>query len=362
MRATPPFLRLRGVAKRLAATQALVEVDLEAHADELLVVLGPTGAGKTTLLRTIAGLEQPDTGSIEMAGEDVTHLAPAERDVALVFQNFALYPRWTVRRNLEFPLRAPGRNLPQKEIDARIGWAAELLQITRLLDRPAARLSGGEMQRVAIGRAIVRRPRLFLMDEPLTNLDAKLRETLRVELVALRRELRTPMVFVTHDQAEALSMADRIVVLSGGRVLQTGVPQEIYERPVSPLVARQLGQPAINLLAVQRRDGYWTAADGTRLMEADSKGASQALLGVRPEDVVLDDSNGAGHAEDRGRAARVKLVEHTGPTTTLACDWAGAHVHIVITGRVTLRSGDLTYPRVVASRAVLFNSSAGDVS
>jgi multiple sugar transport system ATP-binding protein len=365
MSAQAPFLRLRGVSKHFGASQALSNIDLHAHPDELLVVLGPTGAGKTTLLRTIAGLETPDAGVIEMGGQDVTSVAPAERDVALVFQNFSLYPRWSVRENLEFPLRAPGRNLPDAEIRTRIGWAAELLQITRLLDREASRLSGGEMQRVAIGRAIVRRPRLFLMDEPLTNLDAKLRETLRVELVALRRELGTPMVFVTHDQAEALSMADRIVVLSEGRVLQTGSPRDIYERPASPVVARQLGQPAINLLPVRRIGGHWTAGDGTRLMPADGAGASEALLGIRPEDITLDVENAAGSATaEAGGAgsAKVKLVEHTGPTTTLACDWAGAHVHIVVTGRVSLRSGDHVRPRLVAARAVLFDPTRGDVA
>jgi multiple sugar transport system ATP-binding protein len=358
MSAAPPFLRLRGVSKRFVTTRALIEIDLEAHPDELLVVLGPTGAGKTTLLRAIAGLDRPDAGAIEMDGRDVTGLAPAERDVALVFQNFSLYPRWTVRRNLEFPLRAPGRQLESAEIARRIAWAAELLQITRLLEREASRLSGGEMQRVAIGRAIVRRPRLFLMDEPLTNLDAKLRESLRVELVALG----TPMVFVTHDQAEALSMADRIVVLSEGRVLQAGTPRDIYERPASPVVARQLGQPAINLLAVQRVRGHWTAADGTPLMAAEPAGPSEALLGIRPEDIVLEGATGELDSASAARAARVKLVEHTGPTTTLACDWAGAHVHVVITGRVTLRSGDLVHPRVVADRAVLFDPSTGGVS
>src|SRR5204863_1902750 len=197
----------------------------------------------------------------------------------LVFQNFSLYPDWSVRKNMEFPLRAPGRRTPEPAIQERIAWAAELLKIGHLLERRASRLSGGEMQRVAIGRAIVRRPRLFLMDEPLTNLDAKLREVLRVELVELRRELKTPMVFVTHDQAEALSMADRIVVLSEGRILQTGVPREIYERPATPVVALQLGQPAINLLPVRREGGQWRAVDGTPLMRAEGSGPDERLLG-----------------------------------------------------------------------------------
>jgi multiple sugar transport system ATP-binding protein len=353
---TIPFLSIRGLSKRLGHTQALQDVDIDAHADELLVVLGPTGAGKTTLLRGIAGLEQPDAGTINMAGQDVTALDPAERDVALVFQNFSLYPRWSVRRNLEFPLRAPGRNIPESEIQRRIGWAAELLKMSRFLDREASRLSGGEMQRVAIGRAIVRRPRLFLMDEPLTNLDAKLREALRVELVELRRTLKTPMVFVTHDQAEALSMADRIVVLSEGRVLQTGTPRQIYERPVSPVVALQLGQPAINLLPVRRVDGSWVTADGTFLMPAEPAGPAQRLLGIRPEDIAPE-RDGAAAGLDTGRASEavVKIVEYIGPTTTLLCEWAGAHVHIVIPRRGTIRPGDRIRPRINAARAVLFD-------
>ena len=314
-------------------------------------MLGPTGAGKTTLLRTIAGLEQPDAGTITMAGRDVTALDPAARDVALVFQNFSLYPRWSVRRNLEFPLRAPGRNLPEAEIQSRVAWAADLLRITRYLDREASRLSGGEMQRVAIGRAIVRRPRLFLMDEPLTNLDAKLREALRVELVELRRELETPMVFVTHDQAEALSMADRIVVLSEGRILQTGTPREIYERPASPVVALQLGQPAINLLPVRREGGQWRAADGTPLMRAEASGPGERLLGVRPENVALLGGEAASEAV-------VRVVEHTGPTTTLLVDWLGSRVHIVVPRRAAVRPGDRVHPRIDPARAVLFDADA----
>ncbi len=353
------LLGVRGVSKRLGRAQALFDVQLEVRADELLVVLGPTGAGKTTLLRTIAGLERPDEGAIFMAGQDVTASAPAERDVALVFQNFSLYPRWTVRRNLEFPLRAPGRSVGEAEIRRRVEWAANLLNISRYLDREASRLSGGEMQRVAIGRAIVRRPRLFLMDEPLTNLDAKLRERLRVELVELRRELKTPMVFVTHDQAEALSMADRIVVLSEGRVLQTGTAREIYERPLSPVVALQLGQPAINLLPVHRVADRWLAPDGTPLMAAESAGPAERLLGIRPENIHLTALETEHHRTAGPFDAVVEIVEYIGPTTTLLCAWAGTHVHILTPYRGRLRPGDRVLPRVDAARAVLFDLPLG---
>jgi multiple sugar transport system ATP-binding protein len=347
--AAPPFLAARGIFKRFGEAQALEGIDLELGADELLVVLGPTGAGKTTLLRTIAGLEQPDRGILTMDGSDVTRLAPAARDVAFVFQNFSLYPRWTVRENLEFPLRAPGRNVSDAEVRRRIEWAAKLLNITHYLDRSASRLSGGEMQRVAIGRAIVRRPRLFLMDEPLTNLDAKLREALRVELVQLRRELATPMIFVTHDQAEALSMADRIVVLSEGRILQQGTPREIYERPASPVVALQLGQPKINLLRVRRDRGQWLGADGTALLAADGTGPAERVLGIRPEDIALDGDSSVG---------TVRIVEYIGPTTTLLVDWAGEHVHIVVPCRSELHPGDSVLPRIDAARAMFFDPEA----
>lgn len=344
-----PFLTVRNLVKRFGRLEALAAIDLEVRPDELLVILGPTGAGKTTLLRTLAGLETPDAGTITMAGQDMTRADPAARDVALVFQNFSLYPRWTVRKNLEFPLRAPGRAVPEQEVRRRIEWAAELLNISHYLDRDASRLSGGEMQRVAIGRAIVRRPRLFLMDEPLTNLDAKLREALRVELVQLRRQLGTPMVFVTHDQAEALSMADRVVVLSQGRVLQTGVPREIYEHPVSPIVALQLGQPAINLLRVHRDGGEWKAADDTPLMRAEGAGSSEALLGIRPEDITL---RPAGEGASDGV---VRIVEYIGPTTTLLVEWAGTKVHVVVPRRAPFSPRDRVCPSINAARAVLFD-------
>lgn len=318
-----PALRLIGITKRFGSGErgvtALARISLEVGASERLVVLGASGSGKTTLLRLIAGLETPDAGQLEIGGRDAATLAPAERDVALVFQNFSLYPHLSVRENLAFPLRAPGRALPAAEITHRVDEAAAMLRITRLLDRPAKNLSGGEMQRVAIGRAIVRRPRLFLLDEPLTNLDAKLRESLRVELVSLFRKLGVPVIYVTHDQAEALSMADRVAVLAHGRVLQIGTPSEVYLAPASPEVARQLGQPPINLIEVERRGDAWHAPDGTTLFTAADAIArfapamTRALLGLRPEHLALV-------ARDAARAvpATIEWVEDAGPYRVIA--------------------------------------------
>ena len=337
-------MQLKGVARRFGKTEVLSGIDLSLGADEMLVVLGPTGAGKTTLLRIVAGLDAPDAGRVEMGGEEVTHWSPADRDLGFVFQHFALYPDWSVRRNLEFPLRAPRRQMSGREIDQRVGWAAELLRIERLLDRPADRLSGGEMQRVAIGQAIVRRPRLFLFDEPLTNLDAKLREALRLELALLRQELGIPGIYVTHDQAEALSMGDSIAVLAEGRILQQGRPEDIYRRPVSPVVARQLGQPAINILRVQRRGAAWVGETGEVVMSA-RPGTGEMLLGVRPEDVSPVGGQGSGV---------VRAVEDAGAAWILWVDWAGASIHIIASKERRFAPGETVYPRIDAARALLW--------
>jgi multiple sugar transport system ATP-binding protein len=223
-----------------------------------------------------------------------------------------------VRENLEFPLRAPGRALLAAGISERVAWASKLLHIEPLLDRPARALSGGEMQRVAIGRAIVRRPRLFLMDEPLTNLDAKLREDLRFELRALARSLKAPVLWATHDALEALAMADRMVVLQRGRVLQSGIPAEIYARPASPEVARLLGWPPVNVIAARNLAGHWTAADGTRIAPAPADGPERATLGVRAENLTL-----AGGPV----RVRVEVVELTGPAQVAVVPWAGIRAH-----------------------------------
>lgn len=344
-----PFLVCDGVSKHFAAVAALNHVSLSVGADELLVVLGPTGAGKTTLLRTIAGLERPNEGRIRMAGQDVLHLAPAARDVALVFQNFSLYPDWSVRRNLEFPLRAPGRNLSNKHIQERVAWVADMLRIGEHLDRPAHRLSGGQMQRVAIGRAIVRRPRLFIMDEPLTNLDAKLRESLRVELVRLRRELKTPMIYVTHDQAEALSMGDRIAVLAKGRILQIGSPADMYRHPISSVVARQLGQPAINIFRTTMQNGQWVTATGLALGaipvgHEHTDGAQ--LIGIRPEHIQLHGGQ---------QAATVRLIEDMGPTLVALVDWCGEPAHLLVAKPSPLKPGDRIMPLIDMRHRLLFS-------
>ena len=343
-----PFLKLAGITKKFGPTTALDGVDLEVGADELVVVLGPTGAGKTTLLRVAAGLETPEQGQVLIAGRDVGAEPPAARDVAMVFQNFSLYPDWTVRRNLEFPLRAPGRQLSREEITERVEWAAALLKIEPLLERQSHQLSGGEMQRVAIGRAIVRRPRLFLLDEPLSNLDAKLREALRVELVCLRRELGAPMLFVTHDQAEALSMADRIVVLAEGRALQRGLPEEVYRQPASPVVGRLLGRPPINVFAVKRQGDDWANPDGVPLAPATGERADTMLLGVRPENLLADGGQTTGS---------VQLVEDKGAYKILLVDWAATSVHLIVPRDAPYRVGDEVRPRIDAEHMVLWPST-----
>jgi multiple sugar transport system ATP-binding protein len=347
-----PVLAIHGLVKRFGRRAALAGVELELGAGEIAVVLGATGAGKTTLLRTIAGLERPEAGMIHLEGRDVTALEPRARDVALVFQNFSLYPGWSVRRNLEFPLRAPGRNLSEDEIARRVRAAAEMLAITPLLERDSRRLSGGEMQRVAIGRALVRQPRLFLMDEPLTNLDAKLREALRIEIGSLVRALGVPMVYVTHDQAEALSMADRLHVLDEGRVLQSGTPREVYLSPATPAVARALGSPPMNEIAVRRVEESWVAeSDGARLCAAPSTGPARARLGVRAEFV-----RPAGGATE----ALVEVVENTGPHKLVVARFAGTRIHLLVPPGVPLEPGQTIRPSFAPEHVVLWNAAPPD--
>ncbi len=282
-------IRLEKVTKRFKDITALNDISLSIKDGEFFVLLGPTGAGKTTTLRVIAGLERQDAGSVIFDDTPVDKLMPAERDTAFVFQQYSLYPNMSVYDNLAFPLRSPMRQTPEPEIRTRVTEAAEKLRITHLLQRKTAKLSGGEMQRVSIGRAIVRKPRIFLMDEPLSNLDAKLRESLRVELKHLQKTQNSTTLFVTHDQIEALTMADRIAVLDDGEILQVGTPHDIYDRPATTVVAQLVGTPRINLLDAHIEDGALRVKNSTVQMPLPNGNTmpETLLLGIRPEDIRL---------------------------------------------------------------------------
>jgi ABC-type sugar transport system ATPase subunit len=282
-----PAVSLRHLTKQFdRQAPALNDVSLDVAAHEFLVLLGPSGCGKTTLLRLIAGLEEPGAGDILIDGVRVNELPPKDRDVAMVFQSYALYPHLNVRDNIAFPLRM--RHLPAAEIAPRVAAVAGMLELSGLLDRKPAQLSGGERQRVALGRAVVRQPKVFLFDEPLSNLDAQLRVQMRAELIRLHRSLAATIVYVTHDQVEAMTMGQRIAVLSGGAVQQVGTPEEIYARPANTFVAAFVGNPGMNLIR---------AADGS------------ATTGFRPEDAAL------GALDGSTAAGTVALVERLGSET-----------------------------------------------
>jgi multiple sugar transport system ATP-binding protein len=283
---------VNGVSKRFGDTLAVDDLSIEIEDGSFVVLLGPTGAGKTTTLRLVAGLEKPDAGSIAIARRDVTALPPAARDVTFVFQQYSLYPHLTVYDNLAFPLRSPARRVAEDEIKRKVTETAALLRIEGKLANRATRLSGGEMQRVAIGRALVRRPAVFLMDEPLSSLDAKLRAELRLELKRIQTELGATFLYVTHDQIEAMTMATKIGVIEQGRIAQIGTPRDIYERPNSVYVAARLGQPTINLVP--------------RNLLPDLPAPVEAVtIGARTEHLRIAKSAKAAHG-------RVTWIEHLG--------------------------------------------------
>jgi len=296
-------LRLEGVTKRFGQVTALNNVSLEIEDGEFFAVLGPPGAGKTTLLRTIVGLEKPDEGDVYADGERITDVYPGDRDIAIVFQNLALYPDKTVFGNLAFPLRQS--KVPRKEIRKRVGRTAETLHIEHLLDRKPAKLSGGERQRVALGRALVRDPQAYLFDEPLSALDALLRLEMRAELKHLQRDLGRTLVYVTHDQVEAMSMPDRVAVLREGVVQQVDTPENIYHRPLNQFVATVFGSPPMNFIpcTVAARNGTLSVrhslfeveltGEGLSIRESLTEGAP-CLLGIRPEDIRVGTGGGEG--------------------------------------------------------------------
>ena len=288
-------LRIEGLAKRFGTVEAVRDLSLDIASGELIVLLGPSGAGKTTTLRLVAGLERPDVGSVHIGGVDVTHAPPAARDVTFVFQQYSLYPHLNVFDNLAFPLRSPLHRTPEAEIRNKVLEVAKMLRIDDKLLNPATKLSGGQMQRVAIGRALVRSPAVYLMDEPLSSLDAKLRNDLRLELKRIQQDLGATMLYVTHDQIEAMTLATRIGVLDAGVLAQVGTPQQIYEDPVSAYVAMRLGSPRINLLPRSSLPGVpapeRTASVGVRAEQArlHPAGASaQATARVRRIELLSD--------------------------------------------------------------------------
>jgi multiple sugar transport system ATP-binding protein len=300
-------VQLQNLRKSYGTTPVVHGVDLVVDDSEFMVFVGPSGCGKSTLLRMIAGLEDITDGQLSIAGVPVNHVPPAQRGAAMVFQNYALYPHMTVAQNMGFALKLAGQ--PRREVQQAVGRAAEILRLSHLLDRKPRALSGGERQRVAIGRAIVRKPGVFLFDEPLSNLDAALRVQMRLELAALHRELGTTMIYVTHDQVEAMTLGHRIAVFNAGRMEQVGTPLALYARPANTFVAGFLGSPRMNLLPCEPQQG------GVLLMGRHPvalPGEAATQLGVRPEHIEL-------RTDGAGLLAQVDVLEHLGDVVIAHC-------------------------------------------
>lgn len=342
-------LELREVTKEFPGVTALNKVSFDVQDGEFFVLLGPTGAGKTTTLRVVAGLTKQNSGSVLFDGQLVDDLPPADRDVAFVFQQYSLYPTMSVFDNLAFPLRSPMRKIAETEIKSKVESAAKTLRIEHLMDRKTAHLSGGEMQRVSIGRAIVREPRIFLMDEPLSNLDFKLREALRVELQHLQKTQGSTTLFVTHDQIEALTMADRIAVLNLGRIVQIGTPEDIYDRPKTTFVAQLVGTPRINLLKSHRENGTLKIekSDLHLPMPPDCEVPEELLLGIRPEDVnIVDDGEFLG---------QVALTEPLGVETVVHLRSQEQTLLSLMPGLMNFHIGDEVRFNILHDRLHCFN-------
>jgi multiple sugar transport system ATP-binding protein len=329
-----------------AGRAALEALSLVVEDGEFLVLLGPSGCGKTTALRCIAGLEEPTAGAIRIGERDVTHVAPGERDIAMVFQNYALYPHLTVRRNIAFALEM--RRLPRAEIARRVADVAGRLGLADLLDRRPGELSGGQRQRVALGRAIVREPAVFLFDEPLSNLDAQLRSELRGELLALHRALRATMIYVTHDQVEAMTMGSRVAVLHEGRLRQLGTPRDVYERPADAFVARFIGNPGMNLVPGTCEPGVVRAAGLTVPVES-GRAVPDVQVGIRPEHVAVV---GAGRGQGNGV---VRMVEPLGSETLVHVEAGASRLVARVRGLKAPAVGDRVGIRIDAARLHLFD-------
>ncbi len=345
------------INKFFGPTQVLFDIDVAIADGEFVVLVGPSGCGKSTLLRMIAGLEPISSGDISIGGEVVNTRAPKDRDIAMVFQNYALYPHLNVFQNMAFSLKL--RRADKETIDARVKAAAEILGLSALLDRLPRQLSGGQRQRVAMGRAIVRDPQVFLFDEPLSNLDAKLRLQMRTEIKELHQRLKTTAIYVTHDQVEAMTMADRIVVMNEGRVIQDGAPLDVYDRPADTFVASFLGSPSMNFLqgVVRQQDGggHVEVNDGPRLplpTAAPAPDGARVLFGIRPEHLTL-----AG--EGQGFGAKVGVVEPTGSDTLVFCSLGAAEICVELSERHAFAVGQEISLAPRLDRIHLFDQASG---
>ncbi|MER8387879.1 sn-glycerol-3-phosphate import ATP-binding protein UgpC [Mesorhizobium sp. M0166] len=325
-----------------SGVEAVKGVSIAIPDKELCVLVGPSGCGKSTLLRMIAGLETISAGTVAIDGKVVNAIGPTERDIAMVFQNYALYPHMKVYDNMAYGLR--NRGTPKDEIDSRVRSTAKVLELSALLDRRPRELSGGQRQRVAMGRAIVRNPKVFLFDEPLSNLDAKLRGQMRIEIKNLQRSLGVTSVYVTHDQLEAMTLADILVVMNAGLVEQTGAPLDVYEKPASTFVASFIGAPPMNLLALTGAFPSLVLADGTVIGLAPRQGKA-VTLGFRPEDADITFAAEA-PAGALGLPATVEAVEPVGAESFLHCVAAGSRIVVRVSGRASAKPGDQL--RVVA--------------
>jgi multiple sugar transport system ATP-binding protein len=340
-----------GISKSFGDVEALKNLELDIPQGAFFVLLGPSGSGKTTTLRVLAGLEKPDTGRVLLNGIDATQANPAERDLAMVFQSYALYPKQTAAQNIASPLRA--RKLPKSEIDAKLKRVSELLHIEELMGRYPAAMSGGQMQRIALGRALVRDPRAFLMDEPLTNLDLKLRVEMRTELTRIHRSLGETFLYVTNDQVEAMSMADQVAVLREGTVQQVGAPTEIYDGPANRWVATFMGSPRMNMLkctANGRLEGEgWSLPNPGFAVSGDQ----HAVFGVRSEDLSLDVRD-----EATSLAGKVYAVEPLGDRTLVDVEVGGQRVIIKAPPTASYQVGESVRASVAMERVHLFDAES----
>ncbi|UFN49275.1 ATP-binding cassette domain-containing protein [Roseomonas sp. OT10] len=342
-------IRLEGVQKRYAGGAVAVQgLDLTIAEGEFLTLLGPSGCGKTTTLRMIAGLETLSAGQIRFGAQRVDTLPPAKRNIAMVFQNYALYPHLTVRGNLEYPLRK--RGVPTSERQAMIDRTARLLHIDELLDRRPRQLSGGQQQRVALGRAMIRDPAVFLFDEPLSNLDAQLRSVMRAELIRLHARLRRTMVYVTHDQLEAMTMSTRIAVMFKGELQQVGTPAEIYGRPANRFVAGFVGTPAMNFWDATLADGVLRGPALADIALPEARGGGPVLAGIRSEHIAL------GEGPDRGE---VLVVEALGHETLVILSAGGTELTVRAPADLPLRPGEVVPFAVQPGRLHLFDRTTG---